>query len=110
MLVNKRGNKKERYENNHFQLSYCQSSFHKLLVTKPEMVAHNSGRGKWVGEEKGMEGREETEEARFQGRIEECGGQTDLGSHPASMAYELMYLAGWLTSLNPDFGTPQMVS
>ena len=44
----------------------------------------------------------------FQERVEECGGQTDLDAHPASMTYKLMYSVGWLISLNPDFGTHQM--
>lgn len=48
------------YENDHLQLSYSQSSFPKLLVTKPKMVAHTPGGKRWVGEEEknAREGRE----------------------------------------------------
>lgn len=44
LLVKRKGNKQERYENNQSQLFYSLSSFPKLLLTKPEMVAPTPGR------------------------------------------------------------------
>lgn len=51
-LILVKRNKKERHENDHLQLSYSQSSFPKLLVTKPELVAHHPGRERRAGKKR----------------------------------------------------------
>ena len=52
------------------------------------------------GKERGGEERE----GRSHGTVEseEFGAQTDLDSNLASITYELLYLVGLLTSLNPQ--------
>lgn len=108
ILVERKGNKKERHDNDHLELSYSQSSFPKLLVTKPELVAHHPGRERQTGKKREWKRGKRREKLCTRREQKNVGGQTDLGSHPASGTYELMYLVGWLIFLNPDFGTHQI--
>lgn len=59
-----------------------------------------------MGRRRKESGREEREGRSYgTAETEEFVVQTDLDSNLASIIYELLYLAGWLNSLNPDFGT-----